>query len=134
MPANGNGAIDPDRRWYLVRGVPVALIVTLTIAFASQTGVAVWYFAQQNAKQEQQGVRLGSVESKLDDLIKTVQSGTVPSALNAARIAALENQVASLQALIAQVSTRAIDNDRRVTAIEARAAASELRNRAARER
>lgn len=74
---------DPDENgrgqgWHITRGVPVALIVTMTVMFVTQIVTAAWFAARLDARVDvlekaqlvfaPQGERLTRVEEKLENV------------------------------------------------------------------
>lgn len=134
------GMAGSERRdnWYVIKGIPVAVL----LALGGQTVAFVWFLAALNGRVEVQGEKLteaiaewksemGKMNTKLDGLttamqtkIETiatsVQSGSVPAALNERRIADVERQ-------LARVESRVSENERRLSS-------ESLRNRARSER
>lgn len=124
--------------WYVIKGIPVAVLATLGL----QTVTFVWFLSGLNSRVEIQGDKLAeaitewkagnlqtnakidalavSVQSKIEALANNMQSGSVPAALNERRIAEAERQLGRIEARVAE-------NERKL-------AGEALRNRAMRER
>lgn len=122
-------ASGPERRdnWYVIRGIPVAVLLGLAVHGASFA----WYLSGLNAQVQQQSKEqaadraewragLARVESKVETLTATVQNGSVPAALNQRRIEDLERAMGRIESRIGE-------NERKF-------ATEAVRNRAARDR
>lgn len=141
IPEEDDRGTEDGRRttdtWHVVKGIPVAVIAAFVIQTLCVVGGGAWIARGVIAQQEKQGdsivaIRLdiAALTVKMEGVQTALQSGNVPAALNQRRIEELERQVSALSQLAPRVS----DNDRRITAIESRAALLEARGRATKER
>lgn len=123
--------MEPDKRkWHVDKGIPVALIVSMAsalflggMAYQSLTGKQEKF----SEKQSEFSAKLEKTDAKVDALSSSIQSGSVPSALNQRRIEELERLVGQVQNSLGQLSNRVQENERKLST-------EAIRNRAARER
>lgn len=120
--------------WYFIKGIPVAVIVTLVLTLGGQSLAFVLYLKgietrveNVSEKQIEHGRALDKTNDKLDRLVITVQEGNTPSAINAARISSLETAVSDIKGRVAE-------NERLLIRMQAAQNATDMRSRAARER
>lgn len=120
--------------WYVIKGIPVAVLLGLFVHGASFA----WYLSALNAQVQQQSreqaadraewrTALGKLEAKVDGLGTSLQGNSVPTALNQRRIEETERQLSQIQSTLSQLSNRVAENERRLST-------ESIRNRAARER
>lgn len=76
-----------DARWHVDRKVPVALMVTMFLAFAGQTTTAIWW------------------ASKMDSRVDILEKQNVTSAPNADRLTRVEVKLESVQAGIGEIKS-----------------------------
>ncbi len=125
---NGGGAGVTSRGgWYFIKGVPIAVIVTLALGLGSQTIAWTWFMASLWNSVQIVSDKQDKTDVKLDRLTVTVQEASTPSAVNAARISSLETTAAELKG-------RVSENERQIIRMQAAQAATDLRARAWRER
>jgi NAD/NADP transhydrogenase beta subunit len=120
--------------WYVIKGIPIAVIVTLASTLIPQTVAVTWFLSSLatklesvQEKQSESGVKLDRADVKIDALNSVVQNGSVPTALNQRRIEEVERQQVRFDAELSQLATRVSENERKL-------AAESMRNRASRER
>lgn len=125
-PSKESGAERRDN-WYVIRGIPVAVLIGLAIHGASFA----WYLSGLNAQVQQQSkeqaadraewrAALGKLDAKVEALASALQGNSVPTALNQRRIEDLERQLSA-------IAVRVTENERRLST-------ESMRMRAARER
>ncbi len=93
---------DERRQWHVLREIPVALLLGIGI----QTLGFAWWLSGLNKTVEQQSKDIASIVIRLDSISSQVHGSSVPMALQAARMASLEQQISELRA-------RASEDDRR---------------------
>lgn len=94
---------NPERRgWHIAKEIPVALLLTLLVGF---TGAVTFYNQIQTAVAQLNDSSKKTID-RLDNLSRTVQESSVPSALNGARISVLEAQVAEIKSRVYEMERR----------------------------
>lgn len=127
--------------WYVIKGIPVAVLLGLAVHGASFA----WYLSGLNAQVQQQGKEqaadraawtagLSKLESKVDALSGEFRNGSVPAALNSRRLDDQERNMAAMQSLVSQVQATLIQQAARIAENERRLATTNLRQRALSER
>lgn len=122
-----NSGSERRDNWYVIKGIPVAVLLALTAHGATFA----WYLSGLNSQVQQQGKEqaadrvewragLAKVEVKLEALANALQGNSVPTALNQRRIEDIERVVSRLEARVA-------DNERRLSSESARARATRER-------
>lgn len=123
-PKSGSERRD---NWYVIKGIPVAVLIGLAVHGASFA----WYLSGLNAQVQQQSkeqaadraewrAALGKLDAKVEALASALQGNSVPTALNQRRIEDLERQLSA-------IAVRVTENERRLST-------ESMRMRAARER